>query len=103
MNMHLPHAPYRRTITSACVLALCALALMVWSLFDQTVWPVMIAMSLGQVFGTLSLAAFFLVVVLDFRRMRKLARRAAAAGLAVPSSRNPGDRAGDTPPSSGAG
>lgn len=50
------------------VLTLAALALMVWSLFDPTVGPVMIAMSLGQLLGTLSFVAFLIVVVVDVRR-----------------------------------
>jgi hypothetical protein len=56
-----------RWLTVACVSALAALALMTWQIFDPTVWPVMVAMSLGQVLGTASLAAFGYVVVADFR------------------------------------
>ncbi|MGA7121018.1 MAG: hypothetical protein WBY94_13020 [Polyangiaceae bacterium] len=52
----------------ACVLALGALALMVWSLFDPRPVPVIAAMSIGQGFGTLSFASFLYVVVADLRR-----------------------------------
>lgn len=52
----------------ACVLGLIALALMVWSLFDQGWIPVMMAMSVGQAIGTVSLALFILVVVIDLQR-----------------------------------
>ncbi len=54
----------------ACVSALAALVLMTWQVFDPTVWPVIVAMSLGQVLGTASLAAFGYVVFADYRRRR---------------------------------
>jgi hypothetical protein len=44
---------------------------MTWQIVDPTVWPVMVAMSLGQVLGTASLAAFGYVVVADFRARRR--------------------------------
>jgi hypothetical protein len=56
-----------RVLRGACVLALAALALMSWSLFDPRPIPVVLAMSLGQVLGTLSLGAFVAVVVADLR------------------------------------
>jgi uncharacterized membrane protein YbhN (UPF0104 family) len=61
----------RRWLDFACVVALAALALMTWQLFDPTVWPVMIAMSLGQILGTASFAAFGYVVVSDYRAQRR--------------------------------
>jgi hypothetical protein len=60
-----------RWLVVACVCALAALALMTWQIFDPTVWPVMVAMSLGQVLGTASMAAFGYVVVADFRARRR--------------------------------
>jgi hypothetical protein len=54
-------------MTGACVLALAALALIVWSLFDPRPVPVIAAMSVGQVLGTLSFGAFVLVVLGDVR------------------------------------
>jgi hypothetical protein len=60
-----------RWLVVACVCALAALALMTWQVFDPTVWPVMVAMSLGQVLGTASLGAFGYVVVADFRARRR--------------------------------
>ncbi len=56
-----------RLMTAACVLALVALALILWSLFDPRPVPVIAAMSVGQVLGTLSFAAFLLVVLGDVR------------------------------------
>jgi hypothetical protein len=54
-------------LRTACVLALAALGLMVWSLFDPRPMPVIAAMSVGQVFGTLSLLSLLYVLVLDLR------------------------------------
>ena len=62
-----------RWLAVACVCALVALALMTWQIFDPTVWPVMVAMSLGQVLGTASFAAFGYVVLADFRAQRRVA------------------------------
>jgi hypothetical protein len=56
-----------RLMTVACVLALAALALIVWSLFDPRPVPVIAAMSVGQGLGTLSFGAFLLVVLRDVR------------------------------------
>jgi hypothetical protein len=56
-----------RALRLACVAALLALALMVWSLLEPTPMPVLVAMSAGQVLGTLSLLVFVAVVVVDIR------------------------------------
>jgi hypothetical protein len=56
-----------RILVAACAFALSAVGLMSWSLFDPTPIPVVIAMSVGQVLGTLSLIAFVYVVVADWR------------------------------------
>jgi uncharacterized membrane protein YbhN (UPF0104 family) len=68
-----------RWLVVACLCALAALALMTWQIFDPTVWPVMVAMSLGQVVGTASFAVFGYVAFADFRarlRTAKASRRA---------------------------
>jgi hypothetical protein len=57
-----------RILKAACWLALAALGLMVWSLLDPRPIPVIVAMSVGQVLGTLSLFAFLTLVSIDFRR-----------------------------------
>jgi hypothetical protein len=62
----------RRWLVVACGSGLAALALMTWQLFDPTVWPVMVAMSFGQVLGTASLGAFGYVVIADFRASRRV-------------------------------
>jgi hypothetical protein len=61
----------RQWLVVACVCALAALALMTWQIADPSVWPVMVAMSLGQVLGTVSLAVFGFVVLADFRARRR--------------------------------
>jgi hypothetical protein len=55
----------RRLIATSCVCALAALGLMVWSVFDARVVPVIVAMSLGQVLGIASFALYLGVVALD--------------------------------------
>jgi hypothetical protein len=61
----------RQCLVVACVCALGALALMTWQIVDPSVWPVMVAMSVGQVLGTLSFAVFGYVVLADFRARRR--------------------------------
>ena len=53
------------------VLTLCGLALMVWSLFQPTPLPVMLAMTVGQAFGTVAFGIYLYVVVRDLRRDRE--------------------------------
>ncbi len=68
-----------RLLRIACVLALVALPLMVWSLFDPTVWPVLVALSVGQAVGTLSFVIFLVAVARDLHLERKLVKETAAA------------------------
>jgi hypothetical protein len=58
----------------ACWLGLVALALMVWSVLDPTVWPVLVALSLGQVLGTVSLLLYVIAVAKDLKVWRRLQR-----------------------------
>ena len=69
-----------RWLRRACVLALAALGLMMWSIVDPSPIPVIVSMSVGQALGTLSFAIFAVVVVVDFRR------NAARRGAAPPAS-----------------
>ena len=62
-----------RLLLAACIGSLVALALMTWQLFDPRVFPIMIAMSVGQVVGTASFATFGVVVFLDLRARRRAA------------------------------
>ena len=56
------------------VLTLVGLGFMVWSMIEPTPLPVMLAMSVGQAFGTLAFAIYLYVVVSalrrDYRRVR---------------------------------
>jgi hypothetical protein len=45
-----------------------AVCLMLWSLIVPTPMPVLVAMSAGQVLGTLSLVAYLAVVLVDVRK-----------------------------------
>ena len=63
-----------KIVRAACLLALLALVLMVWSIFDRTVWPVLVALSVGQGIGTLSFLLFLFVVARDLGLRRKLKR-----------------------------
>ncbi len=67
--MKLPPAP--RLMKYACVLALLALGLIVWGVVDPRPIPVIVAMSVGQVIGTLSFVVFLVVVVTDVRSRYK--------------------------------
>jgi peptidoglycan/LPS O-acetylase OafA/YrhL len=58
-------------IRFSCVLALAALALIVWSMVDPRPIPVILAMSVGQILGTLSFATFLLVVARDLRAAQR--------------------------------
>lgn len=55
--------------------ALAALPLLVWSVFDPTVWPLMGALTVGQGIGTLSFVLYLVVVVRDLQIVEKLRRR----------------------------
>ena len=58
-------------VRAAAVLTLFALACMVWSMLDPTVWPVMLAMTVGQGLGTLAFALYGLAIYKDIRRIRR--------------------------------
>ena len=55
----------------ACGMAVVGLAFMLWSLFDPRPPPVLLALSLGQVIGTLSLILFVVVVIRDYRESHR--------------------------------
>lgn len=62
-----------RLLRVACIMALVALPMMVWSVFSPTVWPVLVALSVGQGIGTLSFVLFLIVVARDLGVKKKLA------------------------------
>jgi hypothetical protein len=55
----------------ACVLAMVGLAFMMWSLVDPRAEPVLIALSLGQGIGTVSLALYVRVIVREYRLRKR--------------------------------
>ncbi len=61
-----------RLLRVACVLALVALPLMVWSVFDPRAWPVLIALTAGQALGTISFLLFIVAVGRDLHLRRRL-------------------------------
>jgi hypothetical protein len=72
--MKLPKIPEARTLLPiSAVLTLIGLGLMAWSMLDPTVWPIMIAMSVGQVVGTSAFAIYIFCVLREFRRGRAMA------------------------------
>lgn len=70
-----------RWLRVASVLTLIALALIVWSLFDQTLIPIMVAMTVAQVLGTAAFAAYGYVVFRDLTK--KHAERKSMRQIAV--------------------
>jgi hypothetical protein len=81
-----------RVLDIACVVALVALVLIAWSMFDPAPVPVILAMSVAQVLGTMSFAAFLVVVVRDLRRAQTNETNAAKV------SSEPGSRAAHQDP-----
>jgi len=66
-------SPTRRMsqlLRASAILALVALALMLWPIFDPQPIAVVVAMSVGQALGTLSFLAFGVVVAIDLYRAR---------------------------------
>ncbi|MGH7330132.1 MAG: hypothetical protein ACREJX_17440 [Polyangiaceae bacterium] len=51
----------------ACGFGLLSLALMAWSVLDPRPMPVILAMSVGQVIGTISFGTFLIIVIGDLR------------------------------------
>jgi hypothetical protein len=84
------HFGYRALRWSA-VLGLCSLGLMVWGVIAPSPISLVIAMSIGQVFGTLSFAVFLIVVANDLRRARVFSddeRRSSAPAPAPPTDQS---------------
>jgi hypothetical protein len=53
------------------LLTLVGLALMVWSMLVPTPLPVMLAMTVGQLVGTVAFVIYVVIVVRDLRRARR--------------------------------
>ena len=61
-----------RILRAAAILALVALTLMVWGIFEPTAFPIMISMTLGQAIGTASFVMYLVVLARHARRARLL-------------------------------
>lgn len=66
------------------VLALLALGLIVWPIFQPHPLLIMLGMSVGQGIGTLSFGFFLYVVISDLRRKRVLSRTASHSSRPAP-------------------
>ncbi|HEY4175486.1 MAG TPA: hypothetical protein VGM90_01580 [Kofleriaceae bacterium] len=64
-------ASSERLLRVSAVLTIVALGLMVWSMVVPTVWPVMVAMSIGQALGTSAFVLYLVVVARDLRARRR--------------------------------
>ena len=75
-NPRLESPVKRRTreqlLRGACVLAILALGLIVWSVIVPTPLPVLVALSLGQALGTASFVVYLIIVAADLRVRRTL-------------------------------
>jgi hypothetical protein len=69
---------FARLLQVSAGLTILALALMVWSMLQPTPLPVMLAMSVGQLLGTLAFALYGIVIARDLRQTRRARREAAA-------------------------
>ena len=65
-------AKIERRVRLACVLALVSLALMIWSQLQPTPIPVIVAMSIGQAIGTLSLVLYLVAISRDLKQAHVL-------------------------------
>ncbi|MEJ7601816.1 MAG: hypothetical protein WKG01_28215 [Kofleriaceae bacterium] len=74
-------------LRTSAILTIFALMAMVWSIVDPTPVPVMLAMSLGQVLGTVAFALYGIVILRELRADRRDQR--ASAKVAAPTV--PGD------------
>jgi hypothetical protein len=72
-----------KLLTFACICGLAALGLMTWQVFEPRAFPILVAMSAGQVLGTASFLAFVYVALTDMRAQRR-ARRSARRDEAEP-------------------
>ncbi len=62
----------KKLLRLSAALTIIALLLMVWSMFDPTPLPVMIAMTAGQGIGTLAFAMYLYVIVQDLRKYKRV-------------------------------
>ena len=85
MNVHV-HFGYR-ALRWAAVSGLLSLALMVWGVIDPHSISLVIAMSVGQAFGSAAFAVFCMVAIHDLRRAGVFSRIAARVGSKAAAKR----------------
>jgi hypothetical protein len=68
-----------QVVRLAAIVGLFALACMVWSLLDPRPVPIMVAMSVGQGLGAMSLLLYVVVVVVEARRAARTSELPAAS------------------------
>ena len=68
--MNLTSRPRRFFLRVAAVIALLALALVLWPIFDPSPIALIVAMSAAQSLGTLSFLIYLVVVAFDLKRAR---------------------------------
>ena len=69
--MRVPNIPAMTALRISAVLTLVGLMLMVWSMLEPTVLPVMLAMTVGQGIGCMAFGLYLYVVIRDIRRERR--------------------------------
>ena len=69
----------RKLLLWSSILTFVGLALMVWSMFEPTPLPVMLAMSVGQGIGTLAFGLYAVAILVDLRRTRRRRRESLQA------------------------
>jgi hypothetical protein len=69
--------PTTRLVQVSALLTLVGLAMMAWSMIEPTPLPVILAMSVGQAFGTLAFALYGIAIWRDVRRSRRARRDSA--------------------------
>lgn len=77
--------PSSKLLRQSAFMTLIALGLMVWSMLQPTPMPVMLAMSLAQLLGTVAFALYGYVIVKDLRRARRERRLSQEIAIAKPT------------------
>lgn len=89
VSLQTPTSSTDRLLRAASIGTILALLLMIWSLIDPRPMPVVVAMSVGQLLGTLSLATFIFVVAKDLRRAASALRAGSAEAPSTGDADNP--------------
>lgn len=63
-----------RLLRVSAVLTMLGLALMLWSMFEPTPLPVILAMSVGQAIGTLAFLLYGVCIAQDLWKVRRIRR-----------------------------